>query len=78
MDDSLKHYAKDIIVTKYILYEPNYEKVSNQIKRNMDQNFGINWNCIVGKAYGFEVSFESKSLLYVRIDENIGVLVWKS
>ena len=78
MDELIKKEIKNLILTKYILFEPLYQKVAYEIKINLDENFGMAWHCIVGKSFGFEVSFEANCLLYVRVNDQIGVLIWKA
>lgn len=78
MEEALKKYIKDLVLTKYIINEPHYEEISRQVKEELDGNFRGRWHCIIGKAFGFEVSFESERLLYACIDDIIAVLIWKS
>lgn len=69
---------KNLILEKYLVYEPDFSKVARQIKEEMDEVFGSLWHCILGKGFGFEVSFEKENLLYACIDEEVAVLLWKS
>lgn len=43
----------------------------------MDKKYGIYWHVIVGEGFGFEVSYETKNLLYLFFAGNLGVVLWK-
>lgn len=77
MDHEMKSQAFEIILTRYIIDAPNFEKVTENIKEEMDEQFGGKWHCIMGKGFGFEVTFESNNLLFLCIDEVVGVLLWQ-
>lgn len=47
------------------------------IKENMDKKFGIYWHVIVGENYGFEMNYETKHLMYMYLEGNIAVVIWK-
>ena len=47
------------------------------IKESMDKKFGSPWHCVAGKGFSFEVSHETKNILYVFVAGETGVLIWK-
>jgi len=47
------------------------------IKDSMDKKFGSPWHCVAGKGFSFEVSHETKNILYVFVAGETGVLIWK-
>ncbi|CAL8118649.1 unnamed protein product [Orchesella dallaii] len=47
------------------------------IKEHMDKTYGSSWNVIIGEAFGFEVSYLKRHLLYMFTLGTLGVLVWK-
>ncbi|CAG0891266.1 unnamed protein product [Cyprideis torosa] len=50
---------------------------ARMIKEELDKKFGPSWHVVVGEGFGFEVSHESKNLLYMFFGGNLGVCVWK-
>lgn len=47
------------------------------IKETMDKKFGTAWHTVVGESYGFEISYDSRSLLYMFFGGNTAVCTWK-
>ena len=47
------------------------------IKEYMDKKFGSPWHCIAGKGFSYEISHETKNILYLFVAGEIGVLIWK-
>ncbi len=47
------------------------------IKETMDKKFGAAWHTVVGEGYGFEISYDYKSLLYMFFGGNTAVCTWK-
>lgn len=47
------------------------------IKEVMDKKFGPAWHAVVGEGYGFEISYECKSLLYMFFGGNVAICIWK-
>ncbi|VEL12765.1 unnamed protein product [Protopolystoma xenopodis] len=42
----------------------------------MDRKFGAAWHVTVGEGYGFEITHETKHLLYMFFGGNLAVTVW--
>eukprot|EP01029_Cantina_marsupialis_P028134 TRINITY_DN774851_c0_g1_i1.p1 TRINITY_DN774851_c0_g1~~TRINITY_DN774851_c0_g1_i1.p1 ORF type:complete len:104 (-),score=9.13 TRINITY_DN774851_c0_g1_i1:103-414(-) len=55
----------------------NYEKAAELIKNAMDKKFGPSWHCCIGEGFGYEVTYQSKSLLTMFYGEKLGVLLYK-
>lgn len=47
------------------------------IKETMDKKFGSYWHVVVGEGFGFEVSYETKHILYLFFGGNLAIVVWK-
>lgn len=47
------------------------------IKEVMDKKFGIYWHVVVGEGFGFELSYETKNILYLFFGGNVAVVLWK-
>lgn len=50
---------------------------AKSIKETMDKKFGTHWHVVVGEGFGFEVSYETKNMLYLYFGGNLAVVVWK-
>lgn len=64
-------------VDKFLSTE-NYEKAAHTIKESLDKKFGPNWHCCIGEGFGFDVSYNSKNMMYVYYGEKLGILAFKS
>lgn len=53
------------------------QTAARTIKEAMDKKYGIYWHVIVGEGFGFEVSYETKHLLYLFFAGNLGICIWK-
>lgn len=51
--------------------------IAKYIKNNFDRKFGKTWHAVVGNAYGFEITYESDSLLYLFESGELAILLWK-
>eukprot|EP00983_Pelagomonas_calceolata_P026025 816921-Pelagomonas_calceolata.AAC.2 len=47
------------------------------IKEQMDKKFGSPWHVVVGKAFGYEITYEVRNLLYIFVGGRTSVLLWK-
>lgn len=54
-----------------------FQMAAKTIKDAMDKKFGTFWHVIVGEGFGFEVSYETKNLLYLFFGGNLAVVIWK-
>ena len=53
------------------------QTAAKMIKEAMDKKFGSSWHAIVGEGYGFEITHETKNILYLFFGGNMAVTVWK-
>jgi dynein light chain 4 len=47
------------------------------IKENMDKKYGPTWHVCIGEGFGYEVTHESRQLIYMQYAEKLGVVVFK-
>lgn len=50
---------------------------ARHIKETMDKKFGIYWHVVVGENFGFVMNYETRNLMYLFIEGNLAVVVWK-
>ncbi|XP_071546460.1 dynein axonemal light chain 4 [Panulirus ornatus] len=77
MSEEMKTETMELIVTACEKYQTNNESAARVIKETMDKRYGATWHCVVGEAFGFEVSYEVKNLLYMFFAGNLAIAVWK-
>ena len=53
-----------------------FQSASRMIKETMDKKFGEAWNCIIGEGFTFDVSYQTKNMMYVYY-QTVGVLLFK-
>ena len=52
------------------------QKAAQMIKEMMDKKFGPAWHVAMGEGYGFDVSYNTRHLLYM-FYSGLGILVFK-
>ncbi|XP_075220560.1 dynein axonemal light chain 4 isoform X1 [Lycorma delicatula] len=77
MVDEMKVEAMELCVTACEKHAANNEAAARMIKEMMDKKFGPSWHAVVGEGYGFEISYECKSLLYMFFGGNVAICIWK-
>lgn len=77
MQEEMKAEAIEMITTACEKYAQNYELAAKTIKEAMDKKFGTFWHACVGEGFGFEVSYETKNILYLFFGGNIAIILWK-
>eukprot|EP01065_Artemidia_motanka_P021319 TRINITY_DN2548_c3_g1_i1.p2 TRINITY_DN2548_c3_g1~~TRINITY_DN2548_c3_g1_i1.p2 ORF type:complete len:107 (+),score=20.12 TRINITY_DN2548_c3_g1_i1:92-412(+) len=80
MPEEMRAEAKDTVVTAI---EKNneahqYEQAAKFIKDQMDKKFGSPWHCVIGEGFGFEITYELKHLMYMYMNGNVAVLLFKA
>lgn len=58
----------------YCLFQ---QVAAKTIKETMDKKFGSYWHVVVGEGFGFEVSYETKHILYLFFGGNLAIVLWK-
>mmetsp|Transcript_11473 Transcript_11473/g.13685 ORF Transcript_11473/g.13685 Transcript_11473/m.13685 type:complete len:97 (+) Transcript_11473:138-428(+) len=48
------------------------------VKEAFDRKYGPTWHCIIGRNFGSKVTHESKTFLYVKLNQQLKMLVFKS
>ena len=43
----------------------NYEAAAQMIKAALDKKFGAAWHCVIGEGFGFDITYQSKNMVYV-------------
>ncbi|KAL5292587.1 DNAL4 family protein [Megaselia abdita] len=77
MAEEMKIEALELSMTACEKYASNYEQAAKVIKETMDKKFGTYWHVVVGEGFGFEVSFETRNLLYFFFAGNLAIIAWK-
>ncbi len=77
MNEEIKTEAIDMITTACEKYAANYELAAKTVKEAMDKKFGTFWHVVIGEGFGFEVSYETKHILYLFFGGNVAIVLWK-
>ncbi|XP_075166925.1 dynein axonemal light chain 4 [Haematobia irritans] len=77
MNEEMRLECLELTITACEKYASNYEQAARVIKETMDQKFGIYWHVVVGEGFGFEVTYETKNILYLFFAGNLAILLWK-
>ena len=51
--------------------------MARELKKLFDEKFHPTWQCVVGKNFGSEISFEEKHMLYFHFNAT-AILLWKA
>ncbi|KAJ3018764.1 UNVERIFIED_CONTAM: Dynein light chain 4, axonemal [Siphonaria sp. JEL0065] len=78
MDAELKLEVVDMVVTAVEKHFSNYETAAKVIKELMDKRCGTSWHVVVGEGFGFDITHESKNLMFMYFGGTVGILVWKA
>ncbi|XP_055373617.1 dynein axonemal light chain 4 [Condylostylus longicornis] len=77
MNEEMRSEAIELTITACEKFANNYEQAAKVIKETMDKRFGTHWHVVVGEGYGFEVSYETKNILYLFFGGNLAIVAWK-
>lgn len=77
MSEDMRNEAIELIVTACEKYAANNEMAANLIKEQLDKKFGPSWHVLVGEGFGFDISYEVNTLLYLFFGGNTGICIWK-
>ncbi|KAI8842805.1 Dynein light chain 4, axonemal [Chytriomyces hyalinus] len=78
MVDELKLEVVDMVVTAVEKHFSNYESAAKVIKELMDKRCGSSWHVVVGEGFGFDVTHESKTKMFMYFGGSVGILLWKA
>lgn len=51
--------------------------LAKELKKNFDEHFHPTWQCIVGKNFGTDISYEDKHCIYFHHGAT-AILLWKA
>jgi len=77
MPEEMRVEAMELCVTACEKFSTNNESAAKLIKESMDKKFGSSWHAVVGEGYGFEITHETKNILYMFFGGNMAICVWK-
>lgn len=77
MHEDMQNEAIELISTVCEKYADNYLLAAQTIKETMDKRFGMFWHACVGEGFGYELSYETKHLLYLFFSDNLAIVLWK-
>ncbi|CAG0891985.1 unnamed protein product [Darwinula stevensoni] len=77
MPEEMKSETMELVVTACEKHSNNNENAAKMIKEELDRKYGPSWHVVVGEGFGFEISHESKNMLYMFCGGNLGICVWK-
>eukprot|EP00118_Oscarella_pearsei_P025946 m.309089 g.309089 ORF g.309089 m.309089 type:complete len:116 (+) comp45475_c0_seq1:79-426(+) len=76
MTEEMRIETMELCVTAVEKFPSNNEAASKMIKETMDKKYGPAWHAVIGEGFGFEMSYDLKSLLYMFFGTQ-SILVWK-
>lgn len=77
MKEEMRTEAIEVIVSSVEKYAGKYDLAAKTVKETMDKKFAPNWHCFIGQGFGFEVVCERSSLLYLFLNGNLAILLFK-
>ncbi|XP_018318594.1 dynein light chain 4, axonemal [Agrilus planipennis] len=77
MSEEAIQETMDLVVTACEKFAANNELAARMIKETMDKKYGPPFNVVVGEGYGFQITYETKNLLYMFFGGNLAILAWK-
>ncbi|ETV87314.1 hypothetical protein H257_00935 [Aphanomyces astaci] len=70
-DDAINHLGESLAANVI------EKDIATDMKKFFDQKYGPTWHCIVGKAFGCSVAYDTQFLLFFRLDQ-LYMLLFKS
>ena len=53
------------------------KQLANFLKTEFDKQYGVGWNCVVGRNFGSHVVHQTKKYVYFQVRDTF-VLLWKA
>ncbi|KAB0795588.1 hypothetical protein PPYR_12427 [Photinus pyralis] len=78
MNEEMRTESVEIVVTACEKHSANNEMAARMIKEQMDKKFGPPFHVVVGEGFGFEITYECKSLLYMYFAGTLAICMWKA
>ena len=78
MPEEMKSEAKDTVANAFEKHPDNYELAAKFVKEQMDKKFGSPWHVVMGEAFGYDISYESKHLMFMFMRGYTAVVIFKA
>jgi dynein light chain 4 len=78
MPEEMKAEVKDTVVNALEKFPDNYEHAAKFVKEQMDKKFGAPWHCVMGEGFGYEITYESKHLMFMFHRGSTAVVIFKA
>lgn len=78
MPEEMKAEAKDTVANALEKFPDNYEQAARLVKEQMDKKFGAPWQCVMGESFGYEITYESKHLMFMFHRGYTAVVIFKA
>jgi dynein light chain 4 len=78
MPEEMKAEAKDAVANALEKCPDNYEGAAKMVKEAMDRKFGAPWHCVMGEGFGYEITYESKHLMFMFHRGYTAVVIFKA
>ncbi|VDD80473.1 unnamed protein product [Mesocestoides corti] len=77
MNEELMAEASEICVTACEKYPEDNAAAAKMVKKQFEQKAGMGWQVVIGQGFGFEITYDLKSVMLLYVGGNTGVLLWK-
>ncbi|KAK4876061.1 hypothetical protein RN001_012483 [Aquatica leii] len=78
MNEEMRLESVEIVVTACEKFSANNEAAAKMIKDQMDKKFNPPFHVVVGEGYGFEITYQCQSLLFMYFAGTLAICIWKS
>ncbi|KER22455.1 hypothetical protein T265_14857 [Opisthorchis viverrini] len=77
MNEELQAEVVELCVTACEKWHSDNEMAARMIKEALDQKASSGWHVVIGEGYGFEVTHDVRSLLFMYFNGSLAILIWK-
>ncbi|CAL8075268.1 unnamed protein product [Calicophoron daubneyi] len=77
MNEELQSEVVELCVTACEKFSTDNEMAARFIKETLDQKASAGWHVIIGGGFGFEVTHDVKSLIFLYFNGVLAILIWK-
>ena len=81
MPEEMRADVKDTVanaVEKVVETGGTYDQAAKYVKEQMDKKFGPPWHCVMGEGFAYEITCESKHLMFLYLKGYIAVVIFKA
>ncbi|KAK9503965.1 hypothetical protein O3M35_010415 [Rhynocoris fuscipes] len=78
MPEDQRNEICEMVVSTFEKNQDEYDRAVLQIRQTLDEKYGKHWHCILGEAYGYDLTYVPKTFLQVYVAGFLGVTIWKS